>query len=64
MKLLSSAKGLPSNAASKHKFVGGRRRKTSYVADIFLRIEIQKKPQLTALDLKNLHPELLQNVSF
>jgi len=29
-----------------------------------LRREIQKKPQLTALDVKNLHPELLQNVSF
>jgi len=28
-----------------------------------LRIEIQKKPQLTALDVKNLHPELIQNVS-
>jgi len=29
-----------------------------------LRIEIQTKPQLTALDVKNLDPELLQNVSF
>jgi len=64
MKLLSSAKGLLSNAVLKHKFGGGRRRKTSYAADNFLRIEIQKKPQLTALDVKNLHPELLQNVSF
>ena len=25
--------------------------------DTFLRIEIQKKPQLKALDMKNLHPE-------
>jgi len=30
MKLLSSAKGLPSNAVPKHKFGGGRRKKTSY----------------------------------
>jgi len=64
MKLLSSAKGLPSNAVPKHKFGAGRRRKTSHAADTFLRIEIQQKPQLTALDVKNLHPELLQNVSF
>jgi len=65
MKLLSSAKGLSSNAVPKHKIGGGRRRKTSHAhaADTFLRIEIQKKPQLTALDVKNLHPELLQNVS-
>ena len=62
MKLLSFAKGLISNAAPKHKFGGGRRRKTAYAADTFLRIEIQKKPQLTALDVKNLQPELLQNV--
>jgi len=68
MQLLSSAKGLPSTAVPKHKFGGGRRRKTSYDANILLRIEIQKKPQLPALDVKNLHanlhPELLQNVSF
>jgi len=64
MKLLSSAKGLSSNAVPKRKIGDGRRRKTSHGADTFLRIEIQKKPQLTALDVKNLHPELLQNVSF
>jgi len=44
MKLLPSAKALPSNAVLKHKFGGGRRRKTSYAADTFLRIEIQTKP--------------------
>ena len=44
MKLLSLAKALPSNAVLKHKFGGGRRRKTSYAADTFLRIEIQTKP--------------------
>jgi len=38
MKLLSSAKGLPSNADPKHKFGSGRKRKTSYAADTFLRI--------------------------
>jgi len=64
MKFLSSAKGLPCNAVPKHKFGGGKRRKTSYAADTFLRMEIQTKPQLTALDVKNLHPVLLQNVSF
>jgi len=64
MKLLSLAKGLSSNAVPKHKIGGGRRRKTSHAADTFLRIEIQKKPQLTALNVKNLHPELLQNVLF
>jgi len=64
MKLLFSVKGISSNALPKHKFGGGRRRKASHAADTFLRIEIQKKPQLTALDVKNLHPELLQNVSF
>jgi len=64
MKLLSSDKGLPSNAVVQHKFGGGRRKKTSCAADTFLRIEIQKKPQLTVLDVKNLHPELLENVSF
>jgi len=35
MKLLSSAKGLPSNGVPKHKFGGGRRRKTSHAADTF-----------------------------
>jgi len=64
MKLLSSAKGLPSNTDPKHKFGSGRKHKTSYAADTFLRIEIEKKPQLSALDVKNLHAELLQNVSF
>jgi len=38
MKLLSSAKRLPSNAVRKHKFGGGRRRKTLRAADTFLRI--------------------------
>jgi len=37
---------------------------TSHAADTFLRIEIQKKPHLTALDVKNLHPELLHSVLF
>jgi len=64
MKVLSSAKRLSSNAVPKHKIGGGRRRKTSHAADNFLRIEIQKKPQLTALDVKNLHPKLLQNILF
>ena len=63
MKLLSLAKGLSSNAVPKNKIGGGRRRKTSHAA-AFLRIEIQKKPQLTALNVKNLHPELLQNILF
>jgi len=60
MNLLSSAKGLPSNAVPKHKFGGGRIRKTSYAADTCLKTEIEKKPQLIALDVKNLHPELLK----
>jgi len=64
MKPLSSAKGLPNNAVPKHNFGGGRGRKTSYAADTFLRIEIQTKHQLTALDVTNLHPVLLQNISF
>jgi len=64
MKLLSSAKGLPSNAVPKHKFRGGRRRKTSHAAHTFLKIEIQKKSHLIALDVKNLQQELLQNISF
>jgi len=64
MKLLSSAKGLPSNAVPKHKFRGRRRSKASHATDTFLQREIKKKPQLSALDMKTLHPELLQNVSF
>jgi len=61
IKLLSSTKGLPSNAAPKHKF---RRRKAAHATDTFLRREIKKKLHLSALDLKTLHPELLKNVSF
>ena len=63
MKLLTSAKGLPPNKVLKHRFGGGRKKKTSNATDTLIKREVQKNPRLTALELKNLHPELLENVA-
>ena len=63
MKLLASAKGLPPNKVPKHRFGGGRKKKTSNATDTLIKREVQKNPRLTALELKNLHPELLKNVA-
>ena len=61
MRLLAAAKDLPNNTVPKHKFGGGRK-KTSPHSDTIVKREQQKNPRLTALELQNLHPELLQHV--
>ena len=63
MKLLASAIGHPPNKVPKHRFGGGRKKKTSNATDTLIKREVQKNPRLTALELKNLHPELLENVA-
>ena len=62
MSLLAAAKDLPNNTVPKHKFGGGRKKKTSPNTDTIIKQELQKNPCLTALELQNLHPELLQHV--
>ena len=42
MKLLASAKGLPPNKVPKHRFGGGRKKKTSNVTDTLIKREVQK----------------------
>ena len=61
MRLLAAAKDLPNNTVSKHKFDGGRKKKTSPHTDTIIKRELQN-PRLTALELQNLHPDLLQHV--
>ena len=63
MRILAAAKELPSNTVLKHKFGGGRRRKTSKFTDAIMKRELQKNPRLTALELQTLHPNLLKNVT-
>ena len=63
MKLLASAKGLPPNKVHKHRFGGGRKKKTSNATDTLIKREVLKNPRLKALELRNLHPELLENVA-
>ena len=63
MKLLASSKGLPVNTVPKHKFGGGRRKKTSNTTDKLIKREVEKNPRLTALELKNMHPKLMENVA-
>ena len=61
MRILAAAKVLPRNTVTKHKFGGGRRRKTSRITDTLMKRELQKI--LMALDLQTLHPNLLKNVT-
>ena len=63
MNLLTSAKGLPPNKVPKHRCGGGRKKKISNATDNLMKREVQKNPRLTALELKNLHPELLENLA-
>ena len=63
MRILAAAKELPCNKVPKHKFGGGRRRKTSKFTDAIMKRELQKNPRLTALELQTLHPNLLENVT-
>ena len=56
MRLLAAAKELPNNTVPKHKFFGGRRRKTCRLTDTIMKRELQKNPRLTALELQNLYP--------
>ena len=62
MRLLAAAKELPNKAVFKHKFGGGRRKKTSRLTDTIIKPELQKSLRFTALELQNLYPELLQQV--
>ena len=62
MRLLAAAKDLPNNTVPKHKFGGGRKKKTSPQTDTIIKRELQKNPRLTALELQSVHPELLQHV--
>jgi len=61
MRLLAAGKDLPNNTVPKHEFGGGRK-KTSPYTDTIIKRELQKNPCLTALELQNLHSELLQHV--
>ena len=63
VKFLASAKGLPSNKVPQHRFGGGHKKKTSNATNTLIKREVQKNPPLIALELKNLHPELLENVA-
>ena len=60
MRLLAVAKELPNNTVPKHKFGGGKRRKTSRLTDTIMKGELQMNLRLTALEQQNLHSELLQ----
>ena len=59
MKLLASSNQI----VPKHKFGGGRRKKTSNTTDKLIKREVEKNPRLTALELKNMHPKLMENVA-
>ena len=63
MKILGAVKELSHNTVPKHKFGGGRRRKTSRFTVTIMKRELQKNPRLTALDLQVLHPNLLKIVT-
>ena len=63
MRILTATKQLPRNTVTKHKFVGGIRRKTKRFTDTVMKRELQKNPCLTALDLQTLHPNFLKNVT-
>ena len=63
MRILAAAKKLTYITVPKHKFGGGRRRKTSKFTDAVMKRELQKNSCLTALELQTLHPNLLENVT-
>ena len=62
MRLLAAAEDLPNNTVPKHKFGRKRKKKTSPHTDTIIKREQRNNPHLTALELQNLHPELLQHV--
>ena len=62
MRLLAAAEDLPNNTVPKHKFGAGRKKKTAPHTDTIIKRELQKNPRLTALELQNLHSELVQHV--
>ena len=59
LRLLASA----SNISPMDKFGGGRRRNTSAGTYVIKTRGLKKNPRLTALELENLHPGLLQNIA-
>ena len=63
MRLLAASKGQLANVVPKHKFGGGRRRKTFVATHVLMKRELKKNPLLTASELNNLHPNLLKNVN-
>ena len=62
VRLLAATKELQNNIVPKHKFCGGKRRRIFRLTDTIMKRELQKNPCLTALQLQNLPPELLQQV--
>lgn len=63
MKVLSEAKGLPPGGLPVRKPRSGRPRSTSKGTDKLIKREVLKNPRLTAAELKNIHPDVLRNVS-
>ena len=57
------AENLPKGVTPSRKKGSGRPRKTSSRTNNFLRREMMMDPELSAVDLKINHPELLQDVS-
>ena len=62
--LKKRAENLPKGVIPPRKKGPGRPRKTSPRTDHALRREVMSNPELTAGNLKNSHPEVLQNVGF
>ena len=62
MKLLADTKDLSRTEAHKHKFNGRKGKKTSHT-DAIMNGELLKNSQLAALGLKNIHADLLLQVT-
>ena len=61
-RLKKRAKNLPKGVTPPRKMGSGRPRKTSPRTDHVLRREVMSNPELTSGDLKDNHPEVLQNI--
>ena len=63
MALLAAARGLPPNVVLDTKARSGRPRKTSTCTDFVIRRELRMNPHVYASGLKEMHPDLLEEVS-